>query len=108
MRRPMSVLLNLAMFPLDKGESLSAHVAKIVAMIDESGLDYRLTPMGTIIETDDLETALKVVSEAYGRIGADCARVYAALTLDIRKSRGGRLQQKVESVEGKLGKKVKT
>jgi uncharacterized protein (TIGR00106 family) len=102
----MSVLLELTMFPMDKGESVSTYVAKIIAMIDGSGIDYQLTPMGTIIETDDLAAALRVVSDAYREIEADSTRVYAAIKLDIRKGRDGRLRQKVESIEQKMGKKV--
>jgi hypothetical protein len=44
----MSVLAELTMFPTDRGESVSAYVSRIIAMIDDRGLDYRLTPMGTI------------------------------------------------------------
>ncbi|OPY68947.1 MAG: hypothetical protein A4E57_01470 [Syntrophorhabdaceae bacterium PtaU1.Bin034] len=104
----MSVLMELTMFPMDKGESMSAWVSRIIGMFDESELDYRLTPMGTVIEVDDLEKALKIVADAYSRLETDCNRVYATLKLDIRKGKGGRLAQKIESVEKKLGKKVKT
>jgi len=104
----MSVLLELAMFPTDKGESVSAYVARIIAMIDGSGLDYRLTPMGTIIETADLEGGLKIIADAYRLLEPDCARVYATVKLDIRKGKSGRLGQKIASVEEKLGKKAKT
>ena len=41
----MSVLMELAMFPTDKGDSVSAYVARIIAMFDRRDLDYRLTPM---------------------------------------------------------------
>ncbi len=104
----MSVLLELAMFPTDKGESVSSYVARIIAMFDRKGLDYRLTPMGTVIETDDLETGLKAIADAYRELEPDCGRVYATAKLDIRKGKGGRLTQKIESVESKMGKKAKT
>ena len=93
---------------MDKGESVSAQVAKIIAMIDGSGIDYQLTPMGTIIETEDLEAALRMISDAYHQIEPDCTRVYAAVKLDIRKGKTGRLRQKIESIEQKIGKKAKT
>ena len=104
----MSTLAELTMFPTDKGESVSAYVARIIAMIDDRGLDYRLTPMGTIIECARLEDALKVVADAYGLLEPDCARVYATLKLDIRKGKEGRLGQKIDSVEKKIGRKVRT
>jgi uncharacterized protein (TIGR00106 family) len=104
----MSVLLELTMFPTDKGESVSAYVSRIIAMIDERGLDYRLTPMGTIIETADLEEGLRLVADAYRQLEPDCARVYGTVKLDIRKGRSGGLGQKIASVEKRLGKKAKT
>ncbi len=44
------VLLEFAMAPHGQGESLSAHVARILDVIDRSGVRYQLTPMGTILE----------------------------------------------------------
>lgn len=104
----MSVLLQLTMFPADKGESVSAYVSRIIDMIDCRALEYRLTPMGTIIETEKLEDALAIVADAYRKLEPDCNRVHATATFDIRKGKSGRLDQKIESVEKKLGRKVKT
>lgn len=104
----MSVLLELTMFPTDKGESVSAYVARIIEMIDGRGIDYRLTPMATIMEFDSLEEALKLIADSYDLLAPDCNRVYVTVKLDIRKGRSGRLTQKVESIEKRLGKRAKT
>ena len=104
----MSVLLEFAMFPTDKGESVSSYVTRIIAMIDRRNLDYRLTPMGTIVETAEIEEALQVIADAYRELEPDCARVYATAKLDIRKDKSRRLAGKIASVEKKLGKKAKT
>jgi uncharacterized protein (TIGR00106 family) len=104
----MSVLLELTMFPTDKGESVSVYVSRIVKMIDGRGVEYRLTPMGTIVEFDGLGEALQVVSDAYDLLEPDCNRVYATAKLDIRKGKGKRLTGKIESVEKHLGKKART
>lgn len=103
----MSVLLEFSMFPTDKGESVSPYVSRIVKAIDESGYDYQLTPMGTIVEADTLEEILDIVKQSYACLEADCDRVYSSLKLDIRKGKPGRLQGKVRSVEEKIGK-IKT
>jgi uncharacterized protein (TIGR00106 family) len=102
----MSVLLEFAMFPTDKGESVSEYVSRILKVIDEEGHPYTLTAMGTIIEFEKLDDALKIVRKAYKQLERDCNRVYSTIKLDIRKDKGGRLRQKVESVERKLGKKL--
>jgi uncharacterized protein (TIGR00106 family) len=100
----MSVLLEFSMFPLDQGDSLSSHVSQLIELIRESGAEYRLTAMGTIIETDQLDTALALVARCNQRLQQlGCQRIYAAIKLDIRQGSSGRLQGKVESIERKIG-----
>ena len=103
----MSVLVEFSMFPTDKGESVSAYVARILTFIDGSGVTYRLTPMGTIIETEALDEALRILDGAYKCLEPDCNRVYASAKLDIRKGRKQGLTQKLESVEKRTGKKLR-
>ncbi|SMO68966.1 uncharacterized protein, MTH1187 family [Balnearium lithotrophicum] len=103
----MSVLVEFAMFPTDKGESVSSYVSRIIKMIDESGIPYRLTPMGTVFETETMDEALSIIKKAYELLEPDCNRVYSVVKFDIRKGRSNRLEQKIRSVERKLGKEVK-
>jgi uncharacterized protein (TIGR00106 family) len=103
----MSVLMEFSMFPTDKGESVSAYVGRILTFIDGSGASYRLTPMGTIVETETLDEALRILSEAHKRLDPDCNRVYASVKLDMRKGRKDGLTQKIESVEKRAGRKLK-
>jgi uncharacterized protein (TIGR00106 family) len=100
-------MLEFAMFPTDKGESVSKYVGRIIKAIDESGVSYKLTPMGTIAEVETIAEALAIIDSSYSELEPDCARVYSSIKLDIRKGKDGRLQQKIESVEKKIGKKVK-
>ena len=46
----MSVLVEFAMFPTDKGESVSEYVSRVVKMFKESDVNYQLTPMGSVFE----------------------------------------------------------
>jgi uncharacterized protein (TIGR00106 family) len=102
----MSVLVDFAMFPTDKGESVSPFVARIIKMIDESGIPYKLTPMGTVFETESMEEALELINKAYSLLEPDCNRVYCVAKFDIRKGRSGRLVQKIKSIESKVGKEI--
>jgi len=107
----MSVLLEFAMFPTSdncrEGSSVSKHVSKIIGAIDKSGVSYKLTPMGTVVETDTMREALDIIELAYEQV-SDCDRVYSSLKFDIRKGKKDRLTTKIDSVEKNLGKKVKT
>ncbi|NPA57995.1 MAG: MTH1187 family thiamine-binding protein [Aquificae bacterium] len=102
----MSVLVEFAMFPTDKGESVSPYVSRIIKMIDESGIPYKLTPMGTVFETESMEEALQIINNAYKQLEKDCNRVYSVVKFDIRKGKSNRLEQKIKSVESKLGRQV--
>lgn len=100
----MSVLLEFSMFPTDKGESVSEYVSQVIKLIRDSGMSYQLTPMGTIIETENLVQAMGLVQAAYDVLEqAGCNRVYSSLKLDIRKGRSNRLQGKLNSVRDKIG-----
>ena len=104
----MSVLFEFAMFPTDKGESVSVYVSKILKMIDENAVSYKFTPMGTIVEVETFAEALSLIDRAYRELETDCGRIYSTVRFDIRKGKSGRLAQKIESVEKKVGKKLKS
>lgn len=100
----MSVLLEFAMFPTDKsGDSASESVSKVIEMIHKSGVSYKLTAMGTIIETETIEQALEIVNRSYKVLEPFSKRVYSSIKLDIRKEKSDRLEQKIESIESKIG-----
>ena len=100
----MSVLLEFAMFPTDKGDSVSQYVSKIIEMIRDEGCIYKLTAMGTIIETDTLAESLEIVQKSYNILEPYSKRVYSTITIDIQKNKDKRLEGKIQSVEKKIGK----
>ena len=101
------VLLEFAMNPPDRGEGLSAYVARILDVIDKSGVDYQLTPMGTILE-GEWDEVIGVVSACFRELERDCNRIGVSLKVDYRKGPAGRLKDKVEHVEQRLGRKLQT
>lgn len=101
------VLLEFAMYPVGKGESLSPYVARSLDIIDRSGLAYQLTPMGTILE-GEWDEVMAVVTECFEAMRADCPRIEVALKVDYRAGDGSRLASKVAAVEERLGRKLAT
>ncbi len=99
----MSVLMEFAIFPTDKGESVSAYVARVIRLVKESGHPYQLTAMGTIVETETMAAATELLNQAYAALAEDCNRIYAAAKFDVRTGPLGRLAAKVRAVEEKLG-----
>jgi uncharacterized protein (TIGR00106 family) len=101
------VLLEFSMSPLGQGESVSRHVARSLEIIESSGLDYRMNPMGTVLE-GEWDEVMAVVTRCFERMSEDCDRVTASIKIDYRKGHGGRMESKIESVESRLGRKVRT
>jgi len=100
------VLLEFSVTPLDKGASVSPYVARCLAIVEASGLDYRLHAMGTIVE-GDLHAVLNVLQTCIEAVAEDSDRVTCSAKLDFRRGHRGRLESKVASVESKLGRPLK-
>lgn len=100
----MSVLMNFAMFPTDKGTSVSKYVSRVINMLRESGYNYKLGSMSTTVETETMQEALSVLDKAHSVLEPDCSRIYSTVTFDIKKSEQGRMTQKVASIEKHIGK----
>lgn len=97
----MSVVVELTIFPLDKGASLSPYVARALEIIRASGLPHALGPMGTCIE-GEWDEVMAVVTACFEELRKDCTRINVGLRADWRAGAGGRLTAKPASVLEKL------
>jgi uncharacterized protein (TIGR00106 family) len=100
------VLLEMSITPLGHGESVSQYVAECVEIIDQSGLDYELHSMGTIVE-GELPDVLALMQQCIEAVARHSDRVTCAAKIDYRRGHSGRLKSKVTSVEQKLGRPVR-
>lgn len=97
--------MSLAMFPTDTIGSKSKEVSQILEIIKNSGLDYQLTSMNTIVEAKTLKELLDLVNLCYLKLEElGCNRVYASINFDIRTSGENRIKTKIKSVENHIGK----
>ena len=101
------VLLEFSMSPLGKGESVGKYVARSLDVIANSGVEYRLNPMGTVLE-GEWDEVFAVVKKCYERMKKDCPRISCVVKVDYRRGHKGRLAGKVASVEKRLKRKLKT
>ena len=101
------VMLEFSMTPSTKEESKSRYVARIIDIIDKSGLPYQLTPMGTIIEGEWSEV-MGVVTDCFKALETDCPRISSQIKIDYRQGTARRMKSKVEAVEKQLGRKLST
>ncbi len=103
----MSVLAEFAMFPTDHGESVGDYVARVVEIVDRSGLEYKLGAMGTTME-GEIDEVLDVVKRCLMALQRDSKRVSCRLDLDWRAGVDHALSGKVASVQARLDHPIRT
>ena len=100
------MLLELSVIPMGRGRSISADLADLMKLIDASGLDYRLTAAGTIIE-GTWDQVMGIAKKCHSEMRKKTERVITLMKVDDYAERSGRLTAAVESVEKKMGKAAK-
>ncbi len=91
----------ISIYPLGTDStSVSIYIARAIeAISDFDGVRYKLTPMGTILESDKLEKifeASKIMTDAVHRMGV--RRVEVMLKIDSRSDKNQTIDSKVDSV----------
>ena len=99
-------VVEVSIIPLGvPGTSLSAHVARVLGVLQESSLRYELTAMGTII-SGDLEEILQVLRKMHEScFSGEVTRVLTQIKIDDRRDKPASPEQKVRSVMAKLSEK---
>ena len=99
----MHVLIDVSVVPLGVGLSLSPYVAACERVFSEAGLTTRLHAFGTNVEGDWDEGfgAVKRCHEVLHAMGAP--RVSTVVKIGTRTDKAQGLDDKVKSVENKLG-----
>ncbi len=100
------MIAEFSVIPIGAGVSTSAEVAKVIKLIDESGLPYRVNPMGTVVEGEWAQV-MELIRKCHDVIGSDVERVITSITIDDRKGYADRMTRKIESVEKILDKQVR-
>lgn len=97
------MLVEFSVAPMGVGESISQEVAKVIDIIDRSGLKYRTHAMGTLIE-GDWEQCLAVIKQCHDAVRAASPRVYTRIAIDDREGNLSNMDRKIDSVRQKLGR----
>ena len=103
------MLAELEVIPIGTNSaSLSSLLAEVAKLIDASGLDYRIGPMGTVIE-GDWDRVMNLAKQCHQAMLQSATRVMTTIRLDDRKDKPGtgRIVQKVQSLEAKVEKPLK-
>lgn len=101
------MLAEIRILPVGTGEETKELVAKTVAIVEKSELDYQLTAMGTLLE-GEWEEVMFVIQKCHEEVKKFSERVVTEIVIDDRKDLNGRLKGNVLEVEYVLGKNLKT
>lgn len=93
------MLAELSITPLCEVEETAKWTAQIIDKIDESGLMYQVTAMGTLIESDDWDKLMKTVHECQKIMLTHCPRVQTDLRIDEHLGKHSLLTSRVEEME---------
>ncbi|MGZ5477981.1 MAG: MTH1187 family thiamine-binding protein [Candidatus Aminicenantales bacterium] len=100
------MIIEFSIVPIGRGETLAGPVARILDLVDKSGLPYQLTAMGTIIE-GEWDEVFRLVRRCHEAMQGETGRVYTHITIDDRPGTSGRIAGKVREVEESLGRSLK-
>lgn len=100
------VLVEFAMFPTDKGASVSQYVSQIIDIIDKSGIEYQLTPMSTIVE-GEWDDVMALISKCFKHLEPLADRIYSTIKVDYRKTSDMRMKAKVNKIQAILDREIK-
>ncbi len=100
------MIVEFSVVPIGRGEELAGPVARVLDIVDTSGLPYQLTAMGTIVE-GGWDEVMDLVRRCHEAMRGETGRVYTHIAIDDRPKAAGRIEGKVRDVEKALGRKLK-
>jgi uncharacterized protein (TIGR00106 family) len=100
------MLIEFSIIPIGSGSSIGDRLAEVLKIVDESGLPYKLNPMGTVVE-GEWEDLFRLVKKCHKTVMKKEERVVTTISVDDRKGRSNRIEGKVKSVEKRLGRSLR-
>lgn len=100
------MLMELQVIPMGRGPSMSAEIAEVIGIIDESGMSYCVTAFGTLVE-GSWDELMALAKKCYGAIRKHADRVILLIKLEDYAGRTGLITETVERVEKRLGRSVR-
>ncbi len=100
------MLIQFSIVPVGSGSSIGDRLAEVLKIVDESGLPYKINPMGTVVEGewDDL---FRLVKKCHEAVMKKEERAVTTISVDDRKGKPNRIDEKVKSIEKRLGKSLR-
>jgi uncharacterized protein (TIGR00106 family) len=100
------MLVEFSIVPLGADTSVGSRVADVLRLIDASGLAYKVTPMGTVVE-GAWEEIFGLIKRCHISTLLQEERVLTTIRIDDRKGAKNMINAKMRSVEKRLGRALK-
>ena len=100
------MLAEFSVVPIGEGSSIGDQVAEVLKIVDASGLPYKINPMGTVVE-GEWDQVMKLIKQCHKTIMKTGERALTTISIDDRKGKPNRIDQKVKSIEKRIGKALK-
>ena len=105
-KKEMGMLAEFSIIPIGVGASVGDQLADILRIIDASGLPYKVNPMGTVVE-GEWDEIMKLIHKCHSAAMKSGERTLTTIAIDDRKGKSGRIEEKVKSIERRLGTSLK-
>jgi uncharacterized protein (TIGR00106 family) len=96
------MMVQISILPISDQVSISEPVASALKIIAKSGLEYRLTPMGTLL-MGEWNDVMPVVKKCHEAVRENFDRVVTQIKIDDNKDSQHGFDGKVKAVEEKAG-----
>ncbi len=100
------MLVEFSVIPVGGGESIGEEIAKVIDVVDKSGLPYKASPMGTAVE-GEWDEVMGVIRDCHKAVVGDGLRAFTSITIDDRPGTVNRITEKLASVERRLGREIR-
>ena len=99
------MVVQFSIIPIGMGTSMSKEVSRALQLVDESGLKYRLTAMGTILE-GEWDPIMGLIKKIHEHVLSRSERAYLTISIDDRKDKPIYMDSKTRAVESIIGKRL--
>lgn len=96
------MLVELSIIPVGNSPHMSGELAKVLHLIDTSGLAYQLTPSGTYIE-GEWEEVMPLIQQCHVRVRKAAPHVITLIKIEDDAGERRQLTRNVTAVEEKVG-----
>lgn len=100
------MLAEFSIVPIGVGSSIGNRLAEALKIVDASGLPYKINPMGTVVE-GEWDEIMKLIKKCHMAVMKKGERALTTISIDDRKGKRNRIDEKVKSIEKRIGKSLK-